>query len=168
MLTTNIHWAFQVFLPTELKFMSSCWSVSVSDNQKFSLPRDTSKKAYWLQNLSSAIPTMCLWRVLIEISVLWMPGEYDLKWIYHAFFPVSSQKEFICMNYKLVPLLEELSSERIRQIVVKSSVLQAQLVTVSLSLKAFSTKLKVFLPGCSLFCKLISFSKGQRKRFGNT
>jgi len=63
------------------------------------------------------------------------------------------------MKYKLVLLLEQLSSERIRQIVVRSSVLQAQLVTVSLSLTAFSTKLKIFLPHCSPSCKLISLLK---------
>lgn len=60
------------------------------------------------------------------------------------------------MKYKLVPLLEELSSERIRQIVIKSFVLQAQLVTESLPLTAFSTDLEVFLPGCSPFYELIS------------
>lgn len=109
-----------------------------------------------------------MWRVLIEISILRMPGEYVLQWIYHARFPVLSQREFICMKYKLVPLLEELSSERVRQIVVRSSVLQAQLITTSLSWKAFSTKIKVFLPGCSLFCKFIYLLKGQRKRSENT
>lgn len=94
-----------------------------------------------------------------------MPEEYGLQRIYHAFFPILSQREFICMKYKFVPLLEELSVERMRQIVVRSSVLQAQLVTVSLPLKAFSTKLKAFLPSYSPSCKLISLLKGQRKRF---
>lgn len=65
-------------------------------------------------------------------------------------------------------LLEELSVERMRQIVVRSSMLQAQLVTVSLPLKAFSSKLEVFLPSYSPSCKLISLLKGQRKIFRNT